>query len=357
VIRVVVAEDSLTVRELLVEILESDPEIEVVGQAKNGAEAVDLTTRLKPNLVTMDIHMPIMDGFEATKEIMVQAPTPILIVSSSTSARDVELSLNAMRAGALMVLAKPDDPQSARFDGRRDELVAMAKAMARVKVVRRWGPDARAVRLTAAPRVMVPPAPVRLIAIAASTGGPAALQRILSALPRDFGAPILVVQHIATGFAQGLADWLSASCNLRVKVAEHGERLVERLVLLAPDDRQLGVTPDGRVVVADVPPVNGFRPSGTYLFVSAAQAYGASLAAVILTGMGRDGVEGLKTVRAAGGRVLAQDEASSVVYGMPGEAVAAGVVDAVLGIDDIASRLAELIAGGNHGDAGTHPRR
>jgi two-component system chemotaxis response regulator CheB len=353
VIRVVVAEDSLTVRELLVEILESDPEIEVVGQAKNGAEAVDLTTRLKPNLVTMDIHMPIMDGFAATKEIMVQAPTPILIVSSSTSGRDVELSLNAMRAGALMVVAKPDDPQSARFDGRRDELVAMAKAMARVKVVRRWAPDTRAVRPVAAPRVMLPPAPVRLIAIAASTGGPAALQFILSALPRDFGAPILVVQHIATGFAQGLADWLSASCNLRVKVAEHGEPLVERLVLLAPDDRHLGVTPGGRVVVADTPPVNGFRPSGTYMFASAAKAYGASLVAVILTGMGSDGVEGLKAVRAAGGRVLAQDDASSVVYGMPGEAVAAGVVDAVLAVDAIAPRLAELVAGASH----AHPRR
>jgi two-component system chemotaxis response regulator CheB len=353
VIRVVVAEDSLTVRELLVEILGSDPEMKVVGQAKNGAEAVELTARLKPDLVTMDIHMPVMDGFEATKEIMVQAPTPILIVSSSLSGRDVELSLNAMRAGALMVLAKPDDPQSARFDGRRDELVAMAKAMARVKVVRRWAPDSRAVRPAAAPRVAGPPVPVRLVAIAASTGGPAVLQRILATLPRDFAAPVVVVQHIAAGFTEGLADWLSASCNLRVKVAEHGEPLLKRSVLLAPDNRQLGVSADGRAVVADAPPVNGFRPSGTYLFASASRAYGASLAAVILTGMGSDGVEGLKAVRAAGGRVLAQDEASSVVYGMPGEAVAAGVVETVLAVDAIAPRLAELVAGGN--DA--HPRR
>lgn len=354
-IRVVVAEDSLTVRELLVEILQSDPEIQVVGQAKDGAEALELAVRLKPDLVTMDIHMPIMDGFAATKEIMVQAPTPILIVSSSTSGRDVELSLNAMRAGALMVVAKPDDLRSARFDGRRDELVAMAKAMARVKVVRRWGgrAESRAVRPAAPPRVVGPPVPVRLVAIAASTGGPAALQRILAALPRDFAAPVVVVQHIATGFAQGLADWLSASCNLRVKVAEHGEPLLKRSVFLAPDDRQLGVSPDGRVVVVDAPPVNGFRPSGTYLFASAAKGYRASLAAVILTGMGSDGVEGLKAVRAAGGRVLAQDEASSVVYGMPGEAVAAGVVEAVLAVDAIAPRLAELVGGGN--DA--HPRR
>ncbi len=353
-IRVVVAEDSLTVRELLVEILQSDSEIAVVGQAKNGAEAVQLTARLKPDLVTMDIHMPIMDGFEATKEIMVQVPTPILIVSSSVSGRDVELSLNAMRAGALMVITKPDDPQSARFDGCREELVAMAKAMARVKVVRRWAPESRGVVPAAAPR-LVPPGPVRLVAVAASTGGPAVLQRILAALPRDFAVPILVVQHIATGFVPGLVDWLSASCNLRVKVAEHGERLVERTVLLAPDDRQLGVTRDGWVVVADAPPVNGFRPSGTYLFSAAAQAYGPAVAAVILTGMGNDGVEGLKAVRAAGGRVLAQDESSSVVYGMPGEAVAAGVVDAVVAIDEIAPRLVDLLAGGS--DARPHPRR
>lgn len=353
-IRVVVAEDSLTVRELLVAILESDQEIRVVGQAKNGAEAVELTISLKPDLVTMDVHMPVMDGFEATKEIMVQAPTPILIVSSSVRGRDVDLSLNAMRAGALMVIAKPDSPESTRFDGGQDGFVAMVKAMARVKVVRRWATQPRATRPVPARR-MAPGAPVRLVAVAASTGGPAALQRILAGLPGDLAVPILVVQHIATGFVGGLAEWLSASCNLRVKVAEHGEPLLKRTVFLAPDDRQLGVGPDGRVMVVNAPPVNGFRPSGTYLFASAAQVYGASVAAVILTGMGSDGVEGLKAVKAAGGRVLAQDEASSVVYGMPGEAVAAGVVDAVLAVDEMAQRLVELIAGGNDADA--RPRR
>jgi len=143
----------------------------------------------------------------------------------------------------------------------------------------------------------------------------------------------------------GLVDWLSASCNLRVKVAEHGEPLLERSVLLAPDDRHLGVTADARVIVADAPPVNGFRPSATYLFESAARAYGASVAAVILTGMGSDGVEGLKAIKAAGGQVLAQDEATSVVYGMPREAAAAGVVDAVLPVDDVAARLVELAVG------------
>ena len=353
-IRVVIAEDSLTVRELLVALLESDPEIRVVGQAKNGAEAVDLVARLKPDLVTMDVHMPVMDGFEATKEIMAQAPTPILIVSSSASGREVALSLDAMRAGALMVVAKPDDPRSERFNGRRDGLLSMAKAMAQVKVVRRWTPRTQVVAPPAGPRPAAG-ATLRLVAIAASTGGPAALQRILADLPRDFPGPILVVQHIATGFIAGFAGWLGASCNLRVKVAEHGEPLLARTVYLAPDDRHLGVTADARAIIADAPPVNGFRPSGTYLFESAARAYGASVAAVILTGMGSDGVEGLKSVKAAGGWVLAQDEASSVVYGMPQEAVRAGVVDVVLAVDTIASHLADMVSGGIH--ARPHPHR
>ena len=349
-IRVVVAEDSLTVRELLVAILESDPEIRVVGQANNGVEALELATRLKPDLITMDIHMPVMDGFEATKEIMVRAPTPILVVSSSVNTREVALSLNAMRAGALMVVAKPDNLDATGFDARCSELVAMAKAMAQVKVVRRWAPRAGATR-PAPTRSPVRGGPLRAVAVAASTGGPAALQRILSLLPPDFGAPILVVQHIATGFVGGLAHWLSASSRLQVKVAVDGEPLVPRTAYLAPDDRQLGASSGGRVVVADVPAIHGFRPSGTYLFESIAQAYGASVAAVILTGMGRDGVDGLHAVKAAGGWVLAQDEASSIVYGMPGEAVAAGLVDAVLAVDDVAPRLVELIAGGSYADA------
>ena len=344
-IRVVIAEDSLTVRELLVEILESDPEIRVVGQAKNGAEAVELATRLKPDLVTMDVHMPVMDGFEATKEIMVRAPVPIVLVSSSVSREDVELSFDAMRAGALMVVAKPDSPQSAVFDGRREQFLAMVKAMSQVKVVRRWAPRAQAVTPPVGRGRAPGTAPrLRLVAIAASTGGPAALQRILADLPGDFPAPILVVQHIAAGFIAGLAGWLGASCNLRVKVAGHGEPLRERSVFLAPDDRHLGVTADAHAIVADAPPINGFRPSGTYLFASAARAYGPSVAAVILTGMGSDGVEGLKAVKAAGSQVLAQDEATSVVYGMPREAAAAGVVDAVLAIDAVAPRLQELVA-------------
>lgn len=354
-IRILVAEDSLTVREFLVEILESDPQIKVVGQAKNGVEAVELAARLKPDLITMDVHMPLLDGFEATKEIMARFPTPIIIVSSSASHREVELSLNAMRAGALMVVEKPGGVGSERFDGQRDRLLSMVKAMAHVKVVRRWAPGQAPRRAAAALAVPAARATVQLVAIAASTGGPAALQRILTDLRGDFPAPVVVVQHIATGFVGGLADWLDAGCNLRVHIAEDGATLRPRTVYLAPEDRHLGVGAGGRIEVADAPPIKGFRPSATFLFESAARAYGAGLAAVILTGMGNDGVDGLKTVKAAGGVVLAQDEASSVVYGMPREAVAAGVVDVVVPINEVAARLMNLVAGGGNGQA--HPDR
>ncbi len=353
-IRTLIAEDSATVHALLVEILESDPEIRIVGHARHGAEAVELACRLKPDLIVMDVHMPVMGGLEATEQIMHRAPTPILIVSSSSSGRGVGLSLDATRAGALMVVAKPDDPRSNRFDERRAELLAMGKAMSRVKVVRHWAAQPRAVQpAPALPNA--PGAPVRVVAIAASTGGPAALHRVFGALPRHFAVPILVVQHVAAGFVAGLAEWLCASCNLEVKVAEPGELLRAATVLLAPDGLQLGVSPGGRVVLTDLPPVNGFRPSGTHLFESAARAYGSSVVAMILTGMGNDGVDGLKAVKAAGGQVLAQDETTSVVYGMPREAVVAGVADAVLGIDEMAPRLVELVAGGNH--VGARPDR
>lgn len=341
-IRVLVAEDSKVVRTLLIEILESDPEIRVVGQAETGLEAVALAARLRPDLVTMDVHMPAQDGLDATREIMIRAPVPIIIVSSSASSQEMELSFKALQAGALMVLQKPDNPASARFNGRSRELVAMVKAMAQVKVVRRWGPSGTPVL---ARRPQPAGRTIRAVAIVASTGGPAALQRLLGDLPADCAAPILVVQHMASGFVAGLAQWLNEACALRVKIAEHGEPVRRQTVYLAPDDQHLGVEA-GRVVVSDEPPINGFRPSGTFLFDSAGRTYGGALAGVILTGMGSDGVEGLRRVKAAGGLVLAQDEDTSIVYGMPREAVSAGIVDAVLPIHAIAAHLADRIAGG-----------
>lgn len=346
-IRVLVADDSPTARTLIVQILDSDPGIQVVGEARDGFEAVEMTRRIKPDLVTMDVHMPRMDGLAATREIMATAPTPILIVTGSTQAREVESSMDTLRLGALDVLVKPPNPGSAGFEAAARALIAMVKAMAQVKVVRHWrpsqpaGPRESALRpaATTRPASASGPSRRRVVAVATSTGGPGALQKLLSGLPPDFGAPIVVVQHITPGFTAGLAAWLSSVCPVRVRVAEDGENLRPGTAYLAPDDRHLGVSGRGTVTLHDSAPVGGFRPSGSFLFESVARAFGASAVAVILTGMGDDGVEGLRAVRRAGGLVVAQDEATSVIFGMPGAAIAAGLADAVLPLGDIAPFL------------------
>lgn len=343
-IRVLVVEDSLTVRQLLVEILNSAPGFIVVGQAGNGAEAVEAARRLTPDLITMDVHMPVMDGLDATRQIMLEQPTPIVIVSNTISRTDVDAALNATRAGALMVLPKPGNPEAPEFEASQQEFIAMARAMANVRVVRRWGGGAAAPRpfRSNAASVMGEAPGQKLIAIGTSTGGPAALHRIIGDLPDGFPVPVVVVQHMAHGFIHGLADWLKDSTRKSVVVAEAGVSVVPGVIYIAADDRHFGVTSSGRIQLSDAEPTNGFRPSVDHLFHSCAAAYGPGLTAVILTGMGQDGVAGLRAAYAAGARVIAQDEESSIVFGMAQAAIQAGVVDEVLPLDQIAPRLATM---------------
>lgn len=342
-IRVLVAEDSPTARALLVEILGSDPELKVVGEAANGIDAVEMTKRLRPDVVTMDVRMPLMDGFQATKRIMIAAPTPIVIITASFARRDVELSMSALRAGALAVLPKPTGPGAPGFAEECRQLVRTVKAMAGVKVVRRWADRPALERPPGRVRDQVRP-PVTVVAAASSTGGPAALLQILSTLPADFPVPVLVVQHIAADFVNGLASWLDASSPLRVKVAEEGELVRPGTVYLAPDRRDLGLSSQGTVSLSMPLPGSHVCPGATPLFESVARVRGASVLAVILTGMGQDGLEGLAAIKRAGGRVLAQDEETSVVFGMPAAAIGAGLADLVLPLPAIAPMLVELTA-------------
>ncbi len=360
-IRVLVAEDSPTARTLLVAMLDSDPEIEVIAQAATGIEAVEMAERLEPDLITMDIHMPELDGFEATERIMLRSPRPIIIVSSQARDADVSLSLDATRAGALLVLPKPEGPGSGHFSNDQRQLVTMVKALSRVKVVRRWrgsGPlrhspsegnaDTSVARTTPARRGSQQTARAKaiMVAIAASTGGPAALRDLLAMLPADFAAPILIVQHIAKGFVQGLATWLGTDSRLKVKVAADGEVPSPGTVYVAPDGLHMEVrktSPDHfRISLTSSAPMGTFRPSASRLFSSVAASVGSRALAVILTGMGDDGVAGLLDIHRVRGAVIAQDETSSVIYGMPREAVRAGVVDEVVSLHNLPGRLVEL---------------
>ena len=354
-IRVLVAEDSPTARALIIAMLSAEDDMHIVGEASTGLQAVDMAQQLLPDLITMDVHMPEMNGLEATKQIMGRSPRPIIIVSSAARSDEVALSLEATRAGALMVLPKPEGPSSPGFASDSRQLVSMVRAMSQVKVVRRHGasPPFTAQRTRQSrPAFTLPSAqvaagaPIRVVAIGASTGGPAALRTVLSELPSGFPVPILIVQHIANGFTQGLAQWLGGYTRLRVKVAELSERLAPATVYIAPDDRHLGcqldVYGDIRILLHTAPPVGAFRPSASFLFQSVAETVGAAALGVILTGMGDDGVAGLRILKARGGRIIAQDEASSVIYGMPREAARAGIVDVTVGINGVARKLVEL---------------
>lgn len=359
-IRVLVAEDSPTARALLVAMLDADPGIQVIAEASTGLEAVEMAERLAPDLITMDVQMPELDGLQATERIMLRSPTPIIIVSSQARDSEVSLSLDATRAGALLVLPKPEGPGSGRFDSDQRQLVSMVKALSHVKVVRRWRASGSIVnvpplykadnvsrghgRTEATRRGLRPPA--TLVAIAASTGGPAALKDTLAVLPKNFAAPILIVQHIAKGFVDGLAKWLGTDSQLSVKVASDGETPVPGVVYVAPDGRHMEVRKSRpgplRIALTSTAPIGTFRPSASRLFSSVATAVGDRALAVILTGMGDDGVAGLTEVRRSLGFVLAQDEASSVIYGMPREALRAGAVDEIVSLQKLPDRLLEL---------------
>ncbi len=341
-LRVLVVDDSPTARQVIAAILGSDPEIEVVGIASDGREAVEMARRLQPDVITMDIRMPGLDGFEATKEIMIDRPTPIVIVSASTAVNEVDTAMKALRAGALTLHHKPLGPGSPEFDRQAQELIDTVKAMAEVQVVRHHRRPVAGRPLEAAldkRRSQV----IRAVGIAASTGGPPALNMFLSGLPPDFPLPILLVQHIATGFVEGFAAWLNSVVPLTVKIAGDGETTRPGTVYVAPQDYHLGVSAGGRIKLSNEPPVGGFRPAATCLFQSMASVYGANLIALILTGMGRDGVDGLRSVRDCGGVTIAQDEQTCAVFGMPGAAVAEGLADAVLPIDHMAAHVLKLI--------------
>lgn len=339
-IRVLIVEDSTVARELLVALFQSTPGFQVVGAARSGVEAIKLAKRLKPSVITMDVFMPEMDGFEATRHIMSVAPCPIVVISGGVDADEGKLSFDAIQAGALTVLRKPsmDDPPEVL-----QLLTDQIKLMAEVKVVRRTNrsvlPQTRPLEIPRNPRRE----PIQLVAMAASTGGPAALAEVLSRLPEYFPVPILIVQHITPGFGQGFAAWLNQQTPLRVRLAYPADSPVAGEVLIAPDNYHMEVNSLRFIMLRNTPPdQSGQRPSANYLFHSVARAYGATAIGVILSGMGGDGADGLRAMRETGAHTIAQDEATCVVFGMPAVAIAMGAAQQVLPINKIAAALTTL---------------
>lgn len=342
-IRVLIAEDAAVTREYFVYLLGADPALHVVGTTQNGLEAVEQAARYRPDVIVMDVYMPRLNGFEAARQIMERVPTPIVMVSASFSHDEVAMTFKALEAGALTMVDKPgglDHPQHAESARR---LVETVRLMAEVKVVRRW-PRRERPSLPSTPPANLDRKP-RLIAIGASTGGPQVIAQILSMLPGDLAAPILVVQHITPGFTPGLAAWLDQGTRLTVKLAEPGESVSPSTVYIAPDGSQMGITKAGRIRLTKGVAEQGFCPSASYVFQSVAEAYGRSAMGILLTGMGRDGAQGLLQLREARGVTIAQDEETSVVFGMPGEAIRLGAAEHVLSPPQIAAMIGSLAGG------------
>lgn len=342
-LKILVVEDSATQRQLFVTLLRGEPGIGEVLEARDGLEAVDLTRAHRPDLVLMDVRMPKLDGLGACKRIMIEAPTPIVLMSD-VDVESVRTSMTALNIGALTVMRKPPPPSSPHFAGEVRHLLFTVKALARVRVVSHFAP--RPVRPPTEPPALwsASRAGSSMVAIAASTGGPAALRQILSGLPAGLPAPILLVQHIAPGFTDGLSEWLSTAGPLAVGIAEDGQALLPGRVYLAPDNCHLALADPATIALNTSAPISGFRPSADILFQSLARWLGTRAIGVILTGMGSDGAAGLASVRRAGGRTIAQDEHTSLVHGMPQAAIAAGAVDEILPVAQIAARILQWLS-------------
>src|ERR1700686_1401828 len=355
-IRVLIVDDSAFMRKVLETILVTDENVQVVGHAKDGREAVRLSESLKPDVITMDINMPVMDGLQATAEIMTTNPRPIVVVSSE-SRQGAASTLRALELGAIEFVAKPSSGIDLDMHSVREDLLRKVRLASKVRVVRSASRIASAITNAGGKTISVPPAPASrpaaaapydqrfpVVVLAASTGGPATVMRLAPGFTRDFPAAVILVQHMPAAFTTQYATQLAEFTGVRVKEAENNEPLTPGTFYICPGGQHLRVTSSGRIQLdGSSGRVNGYLPNIDITMESVAAFAGPLSIGVILTGMGNDGAAGASAIKSAGGMVLAQDEATSVIFGMPAEAIKAGAVSQVLGIDDIYAALVKQV--------------
>ena len=357
--RVLVVDDSAFMRKVLESIFNADEQLQVVGHAKDGREAIALSESLKPDVITMDLNMPHVDGLEATAHIMTSSPRPIVVVSSE-SKEGAASTLRALELGAIEFVAKPSGGIDLDMQSVKDELLRKVRMAAKVRVVRTAARLADTLQAAstgrrapsqapAAPKpAVVAGADLRfpVVVLAASTGGPATVMRMAPGFTRDFPAAVILVQHMPATFTTQYALQLAEFTGIRVKEAEDSETIQAGTLYICPGGQHLRVSPTGRMQLdAATGRIDGYLPNIDVTMESVAQYAGAMSIGVVLTGMGSDGARGARAIKSASGLVLAQDEATSVIFGMPSEAIKAGVVDCVLGIDEIYPAIEKRVLG------------
>jgi len=336
-INVLLADDSSLARQLLTDLLHESLDVRVIGCACNGRDAVNLTHSLKPDLVIMDLVMPVLDGLQAIEEIMAGAPTPVLVLSGAVEATEMHLAFNAIRRGALDVMEKPDLGHPGTRVDFACRLLEKVRLLSGIRVIRHPRPRSRLVADESDRNGPLP----NMLAIGASTGGPRAVMNVLKSLPAGFPAAVFVVQHIACGFTRGFATWLDQECAIPVKLALDGARYHPGEAIIAPDGSHLTVS-EGRIKLIQSPPVNCCRPSIDVFFDSLAQAPCHQVVGLLLSGMGRDGAQGLLHIKQRGGATIVQDETSCAVFGMPKAAIGLNAANQVLPLETMSAAISRL---------------
>jgi two-component system, chemotaxis family, protein-glutamate methylesterase/glutaminase len=341
--KILLVEDSLIALELLQRLLRNSSQVEVVGTARNGQEALELIPKVNPAVICTDLHMAPIDGLELTKQVMERFPRPILVISNSVQEDDTKNIFGLLQAGAVDIFPKPTSGDYNEYEQVKDRLIAKIKMLSQVTVKARS--NSTASRSTTSANIQDAGA-LRAIAIGASTGGPQAIHKIITSLPQNFPIPIICAQHIGDGFLTGLISWLNEDSQLNVKVAQIGETPAPRTVYFAPERAHLEFDAEGKFIYSNFTASTGTCPSIDALFRAVARIYGRASASMLLTGMGTDGVAGTEAIKAAGGMTIAQSESSCLVYGMSKLAIASGTVEHILSLPEIAPFLIDRIAVG-----------